>query len=136
HGERSHCGLCCPTADWIAAGSRLAICIWQGSISGVPMVVSNKVLTLDGFRELLARMPGADLRARAAVGAREATLEKPEGALGRLEELVQWLAAWQGQQAPTVERARVVVFAASHGVTKRGVSAYPPEVTRQMLHAL
>ena len=64
---------------------------------------------------------------------RQAELTKPAGALGRLEEIAEWLAAWQGRAQPRVERPRIAVFAGSHGVAARGVSAYPPEVTRQMV---
>ena len=78
-------------------------------------------------------MPVADAAAVAAVRAREAALAKPAGSLGRLEWLVEWLAAWQGRAPPSVDRPLVCVFAGSHGVAARGVSAYPPEVNRQML---
>ena len=64
--------------------------------------------------------------------ARQAQLVKPPGSLGRLEELAIWLAGVTGEARPQV-RARVVVAAADHGVAAEGVSAYPPEVTAQML---
>src|SRR3569623_1351878 len=57
----------------------------------------------------------------------------PPGSLGRLEELAEWLAAWQGRAQPRIERPRVAVFAGTLGVARRGVSAYPPEVTHQMV---
>jgi len=82
---------------------------------------------------LLAGMPAADEAARAACRARESQLTKPEGALGRLEELNAWLAAWQGRSGPRVEKPLVCVFAANHGVASRGVSAYPAAVTAQMV---
>lgn len=86
----------------------------------------------EDFRAL-ARAPGADhAEAVAAHRAREAVLTKPPGSLGRLEALSEWLAAVTGRP-PAVERPRVVVFAASHGVAERGVSAYPPAVNAQML---
>ncbi len=70
----------------------------------------------------------------AAARARQDTLTKPRGALGRLEDLSVWIAACQGQCPPRqFERARVVVFAGDHGVARCGVSAYPPEVTAQMV---
>lgn len=77
-----------------------------------------------------------DETARAAALARQDRLTKPAGALGRLEELSVWLAGVQGA-CPTrpIERARVVVFAGDHGVARRGVSAYPPEVTAQMVRS-
>ncbi len=75
-----------------------------------------------------------DAAAEAAARARQDTLAKPRGALGRLEDLSVWIAACQGQCPPRqFERARVVVFAGDHGVAKSGVSAYPPEVTAQMV---
>jgi nicotinate-nucleotide--dimethylbenzimidazole phosphoribosyltransferase len=87
----------------------------------------------DAFRVLLAQMPAASESAIAAVRARDAQLTKPPGALGRLEEIVEFLAAWQDKPAPTVERPTVVVFAGNHGVVAQGVSPYPASVTEQML---
>ncbi len=75
-----------------------------------------------------------DPHTRAAALMRQAQLTKPAGALGRLEELGNWAAACQGQCPPRqFERARVVVFAGDHGVARHGVSAYPSEVTAQMV---
>jgi nicotinate-nucleotide--dimethylbenzimidazole phosphoribosyltransferase len=87
----------------------------------------------DDIRNLLRAMPGPDTEAQAAVAARDATLTKPAGSLGRLESLVAWLAAWQGKAPPSLDRPLVCVFAGSHGVTRRGVSAFPDAVNRQML---
>lgn len=85
------------------------------------------------IRRLLDAMPGPDAAAAATARAREALLTKPAGALGRLEEIAEWLAAWQGRHPPTVDHPRVSVFAGNHGVAARGVSAYPMEVTGQMV---
>jgi nicotinate-nucleotide--dimethylbenzimidazole phosphoribosyltransferase len=75
-----------------------------------------------------------DESARAEALARQGTLTKPPGSLGRLEELSVWVAACQGVCPPQqFERARVVVFAGDHGVTASGVSAFPAEVTGQMV---
>lgn len=75
-----------------------------------------------------------DGRAAAAARRRQDTLTKPPGALGRLEDLSVWVAACQGVCPPRqFDRARVVVFAGDHGVARAGVSAYPPEVTAQMV---
>ena len=84
-------------------------------------------------RALLAHLPGPDLDAGTAAAERERQLTKPAGALGRLEELAAWLATWQGRHPPTLDHPRTVVFAANHGVAARGVSAYPPAVTAQMV---
>jgi nicotinate-nucleotide--dimethylbenzimidazole phosphoribosyltransferase len=70
---------------------------------------------------------------RQAVG-RHDRLTKPAGSLGRLEELGIWVAACQGACPPRpFARPRVVVFAGDHGVAAHGVSAYPSEVTGQMV---
>jgi nicotinate-nucleotide--dimethylbenzimidazole phosphoribosyltransferase len=76
--------------------------------------------------------PDQDVASQAR--ARQDTLTKPPGSLGRLEELSVWVAACQGVCPPhQFERARVVVFAGDHGVAAAGVSAFPAEVTAQMV---
>ncbi len=75
-----------------------------------------------------------DAAIRKAAEARQLRLTKPAGALGRLEHIGNWLAACQDACPPRpLQRPRVVVFAGDHGVTKHGVSAYPSEVTAQMV---
>lgn len=90
-------------------------------------------LPFDDIRELIAAMPGPDMAAANAVRARDKDLTKPAGSLGRVEEIAEWLAAWQGKARPTVDRPLVCVFAGNHGVVAQGVSAFPQAVTRQML---
>jgi len=97
------------------------------------MFPSTTGLPFDDIRALVARMPAADADAVAKVRARDATLTKPAGSLGRLEEIVEWLAAWQGRAPPAVQRPLVAIFAGNHGVAAEGVSAYPAAVTRQMV---
>lgn len=89
--------------------------------------------TTDEIRRLLDRLPEPDAEAVRTVAAREAMLTKPAGSLGRLEELTSWLAAWQGRVPPAAEGIAVRIFAGNHGVAARGVSAYPADVTRQMV---
>ena len=91
------------------------------------------IVSLAEIAETLAHLPGPDEAAREAARAREQRLTKPPGALGRLEELAEWLAAWQGRHPPRMERARVAVFAGNHGVARRGVSAWPASVTAEMV---
>jgi nicotinate-nucleotide--dimethylbenzimidazole phosphoribosyltransferase len=75
-----------------------------------------------------------DAAAAAAARAHQDSLTKPPGALGRLEDLSAWVASCQGHCPPRqFEHARVVVFAGDHGVAASGVSAYPAEVTSQMV---
>jgi nicotinate-nucleotide--dimethylbenzimidazole phosphoribosyltransferase len=90
-------------------------------------------LPFDDIRNLFAQMPQAATPMVEEVRARDAQLTKPAGALGRMEEIVEFLAAWQGKSKPTILRPMVAVFAANHGVVAQGVSAYPPEVTRAMM---
>ena len=89
--------------------------------------------TLAEFRACLAAAPDRDDAARAAAVARNGQLTKPPGALGRLEELAVWFAGWQGTDRPRCERPQVLVFAGNHGVVAQGVSAFPAEVTVQMV---
>ena len=97
------------------------------------MSEKTPLASFDEVRALLAELPGPDWSASAAAVAREAQLTKPAGALGRLEELSVWLATWQGRHPPRMERPHAAVFAGNHGVAAQGVSAYPAEVTRQMV---
>lgn len=85
------------------------------------------------IRAMLAEMPPPDLDAASAARERERELTKPAGSLGRLEEIVEWLAAWQGRHPPTVDRPLAAVFAGNHGVVDQGVSAFPQAVTAQMV---
>src|SRR6267378_5314740 len=64
---------------------------------------------------------------------RQLTLTKPPGSLGRLEEIANRLAAIQRTVTPCVTNKRIYVVAGDHGVTDEGVSAYPREVTAQMV---
>lgn len=89
--------------------------------------------TLDELRALMAQMPGQDSAAVAGAQARNGQLTKPPGALGRLEDLAIWYAGWRGDARPSINAPQVIVFAGNHGVAARGVSAFPPEVTVQMV---
>ncbi|MEO0829046.1 MAG: nicotinate-nucleotide--dimethylbenzimidazole phosphoribosyltransferase [Pseudomonadota bacterium] len=89
--------------------------------------------TLDDIRQALRDLPGPDLVAAQAALDRDGQLTKPPGALGRLENLAIWYAGWRGTPTPAISSPQVVVFAGNHGVTAQGVSAFPPEVTVQMV---
>ena len=89
--------------------------------------------TLDELRAACLDLPAGDDAAANAVATRQDTLTKPQGSLGRLETLVAWLARWQGRPMPRLDKVKVIVFAGSHGVTAQGVSAFPSEVTGQMV---
>jgi nicotinate-nucleotide--dimethylbenzimidazole phosphoribosyltransferase len=90
----------------------------------------------DSFSSLRAAcfdLPSGYSSASVAARQRDAMLTKPPGSLGRLEELTAWLAHWQGHARPRLEHVEILVFAGNHGVTNQNVSAYPPEVTSQMV---
>ncbi len=87
----------------------------------------------EDIRALFRSMPGPDEAAIGAVRAREAELTKPAGSLGRLEEIVAWLAAWQGAARPHIDQPLVAVFAGNHGVVAQGVSPFPQSVTQAMV---
>jgi len=89
--------------------------------------------SLADLRGLCLDLPSGHPAASAAVFQRDATLTKPPNSLGRLEDLVAWLAHWQGHAPPRLDRVEILVFAGNHGVTRLGVSAYLAEVTAQMV---
>lgn len=89
--------------------------------------------TLADVRALLAKLPAPDQAAIAAAEARNGQLTKPPGALGRLETLAIWMAGWQGTDKPSAAKPQIAIFAGNHGVTAKGVSAFPAEVTVQMV---
>ena len=81
----------------------------------------------------IATIGAPDAEAGARATERQAQLTKPPGALGRLEGLAERIAGITGEARPRLERRLVVVATADHGVTAQGVSAYPAEVTAQMV---
>jgi nicotinate-nucleotide--dimethylbenzimidazole phosphoribosyltransferase len=89
--------------------------------------------SFSALRAACLDLPKGHPVASAAVAQREATLTKPPRSLGHLEDLVAWLAHWQGHAPPRLDRVEILVFAGNHGVTRQGVSAYPAEVTAQMV---
>lgn len=86
------------------------------------------------LEETLARIGPLDAQAMAAAAERQNNLTKPLGSLGRLEELSVRVAGIQGQARPRVDRKAIITMAGDHGVCAEGVSAYPPEVTPQMVY--
>ena len=89
--------------------------------------------SFDDLRASCESLPMGSDSAAEAVARRQDTLTKPQGSLGRLETIAAWLARWQGRDMPKLDKVKVIVFAGSHGVTAQGVSAYPSEVTAQMV---
>jgi len=89
--------------------------------------------TLAQFASVLERAPHPDETAYESARARNLDLTKPPAALGRLEDLASWYCGWRGDPRAEIRAPQVIVFAGNHGVAARGVSAYPPEVTAQMV---
>ena len=85
------------------------------------------------LEQVLQKIEPLDDRAMAAARARQDTLTKPQGSLGRLEELSVKLAGIKGEPIPKIHHKAIVTMAADHGVAIEGVSAYPREVTAQMV---
>jgi len=97
------------------------------------MSAAEDIGSLQEIRDLLKVLPEADEEAAEIARARQTQLTKPAGSLGRLEDLAIWLAAWQGRNPPSLDRPYTAVFAGNHGIAAKGVSAYPSEVTAQMV---
>jgi nicotinate-nucleotide--dimethylbenzimidazole phosphoribosyltransferase len=89
--------------------------------------------TMEELRAACFDLPAGDDAAAAAAESRQAELTKPPRSLGRLEDMAAWLARWQARHPPRLDRVDILVFAGNHGVTALGVSAYPAEVTAQMV---
>lgn len=89
--------------------------------------------TMTAFFEQIPTIPPRNEAAAAQTRQHVDQLTKPLGSLGRLESLAIELAAMTGQPIPHVSPPGVIVFAADHGVAAEGVSAYPQEVTVQMV---
>ena len=103
-----------PIVDGIAAGARV-------------------FTSFEDLRAACLDLPPGDVSAAAVALERQSELTKPPGSLGRLEDVVGWLAQWQGRGMPRLDHVDVLVFAGNHGVTAQGISAYPAEVTTQMV---
>ncbi|MDQ7029528.1 MAG: nicotinate-nucleotide--dimethylbenzimidazole phosphoribosyltransferase [Ardenticatenia bacterium] len=88
---------------------------------------------LMSLESLIARIGGLDASAMAAARARQDTLTKPPGSLGRLEHLSTLVAGITGHVRPRLHHKVIVTMAGDHGVVAEGVSAYPQEVTAQMV---
>jgi nicotinate-nucleotide--dimethylbenzimidazole phosphoribosyltransferase len=93
----------------------------------------TRFASIADLRAACLDLPRGDAAKAAAVASRESMLTKPMHSLGRLEEVVEWLGLWQGRNPPRLDNVGILVFAGNHGVTAQGVSAYPSEVTAQMV---
>jgi nicotinate-nucleotide--dimethylbenzimidazole phosphoribosyltransferase len=88
---------------------------------------------LNTLEEILRRIQPVDTSRSNAIQARLDSLTKPQGSLGRLEELAKKYCMITGRDKPRIQNKIIFTFAGDHGVTEEGVSAYPKEVTPQMV---
>jgi len=95
--------------------------------------MTTSFATLSEFRSLLRSMPDCDGAAMEEAQKHDAMLTKPPGALGRLEDLAIWYRGWRGGARAEIAAPQIIIFAGNHGVAARGVSAFPAEVTAQMV---
>lgn len=95
--------------------------------------MANGKTFADEVVKALEEARGPDAAAVAAAAARNGVLTKPPGALGRLEDLAIWYGGWRGTDKPQVSTPQVIIFAGNHGVVAQGISAFPAEVTVQMV---
>jgi len=95
--------------------------------------MTSSFASLSEFRSLLQNMPGLDAEAAEAARLHDSQLTKPPGALGTLEDLAFWYRGWRGGARTEIKAPQIIVFAGNHGVAARGVSAFPAEVTAQMV---
>ena len=91
------------------------------------------ISSLNDLRMKLKNLPEFDTVSLHSAKLREPNLTKPPGSLGRLEKIAAWLSSWQGKHPPSVDFPSARIFAGNHGISKNGVSAYPSEVTEQMV---
>lgn len=89
--------------------------------------------TLAQFSDILGAQGAASEAAITSAREHNGQLTKPPGALGRLEDLAIWYAGWRNDPRPQIAAPQVIVFAGNHGVCAQGVSAFPSEVTVQMV---
>nr|WP_241565166.1 nicotinate-nucleotide--dimethylbenzimidazole phosphoribosyltransferase [Sinirhodobacter populi] len=88
---------------------------------------------LAAIPSLAETLPIADEAARATALARQNSLTKPLGSLGRLEDLALFMAGWRATARPRIGLAQALVFAGNHGICAQGVNPYPQAVTAQMV---
>ena len=89
---------------------------------------------MEKMNQTLAEIKPLDKEAMAEVRKRQDDLTKPQGSLGQLESLSIQIAGIKGNPRPRITHKVIFTLAGDHGVTKEGVSAYPSEVTPQMVY--
>ncbi len=93
----------------------------------------EKFTSLQMVNDFIGTMPEKNNVVEAAARAHQNNLTKPPGSLGMLEDLAVFLASWQSNERPVVDRAQAIIFAGNHGICKQGVNPFPQEVTHHMV---
>ena len=91
------------------------------------------ISSLEMVTDFISAMPEKNKKIEAAARAYQDSLTKPQGSLGKLEKLVVFLASWQGNEQPVLDKAQAIIFAGNHGICKQGVNPFPQEVTHLMV---
>ena len=91
------------------------------------------ISSLEMVTDFISALPEKNKRVEATARAYQDSLTKPPGSLGRLEELAVFLASWQGNEKPVLDKAQAIIFAGNHGICKKGVNPFPQEVTHLMV---
>ena len=94
---------------------------------------TNNSISKQDILELIGSAPNLDEETVKSASDRNSLLTKPPGALGRLEEIAIWYCGWRQDDKASINNPQVIVFAGNHGVASLGVSAFPQEVTSQMV---
>jgi len=89
---------------------------------------------MDRLQETIAKIKKPDLGLMKQVQARLDSLTKPRGSLGRLEELAKQIVSITANLSPRIEKKAIIIMTADHGVVEESISAYPREVTPQMVY--
>ncbi len=89
---------------------------------------------MDKINQMLTHIKPLDEKAMTEAGMRQDNLTKPQGSLGQLESVSIQIAGIKGNPRPRIAHKVIFTLAGDHGVTKEGVSAYPSEVTPQMVY--
>lgn len=92
-----------------------------------------EVASLSEIATLAESLPSPDTSSIEAARARQDSLTKPPGALGKLEDIAVFMAGWQRTERPKIDLAQALVFAGNHGICDQGVNPFPQAVTEQMV---
>ena len=97
-------------------------------------IKSNSVPTFNELVEFISQMPSIDTEAVSLVRQRNEKLLKPSGSLGIVEDIVEWVAGWQGSYPPKVNNITLSIFVSNHGTADtHKISPYPTTVTEALV---